>query len=92
MASNAELIAQAEKLAAELGKDAKTDGLNNAQLGSLVRTLTAEAEAKAPRNGNVTVILNCTYGDKGQGDLAKMPKAQAEKAVASGWAKFPEKD
>lgn len=92
MASNAEFIAQAEELAAGLGKEITTEGLNNAQLGSLVKELRAEAEADAKANrtdkgDQMKVVLQCKYGKKGPGDPVDMPKDVAEKAIADGWAK-----
>jgi len=91
MASNKEFIEQAEKLAGELNKEIVTEGLNNAQLGALVKNLKAEADAKAQK-GKKKVILQSRYGEKGPGDTISLPTAQADQMVADGWADLPKKE
>jgi len=107
MASNKEFIEQAEKLAGELNKEIVTEGLNNAQLGALVKNLKAEADAKAKaeadakakaeadakaQKGKKKVILQSRYGEKGPGDTISLPTAQADQMVADGWADLPKKE
>ena len=90
MATNKDLIKQAEELAGATGETITTEGLNNAQLTALVKTLKAEAE-KAEAGETKEVILQCRFGEKGPGDKVSLPVEQADKLVKSKWATLPVK-
>ena len=48
----------------------------------------AKNEEKQPKAKVVKVVLKCTYGDKGPGDIAEIPEERAKDMVASGFAEI----